>query len=89
MEITCHDEERIFPRLFFFILFGDAVICRTSSCLRRGTGGDRNPRRQGEEEICPTLRCHHWNDSCVKMGCDESDFNVSFIARGKVTRQWP
>ena len=27
------------------------------------------------------------NDSCVKMGSDESHFNVSFIVRDKVTRQ--
>ena len=27
--------------------------------------------------------------SCVKMGCDESFFNVSLIVRDKVTRQCP
>ena len=29
---------------------------------------------------------NHQNDSCIKMGSDESRFNVSFIVRGKVTR---
>ena len=31
-----------------------------------------------------TLHCHHQND-CIKMGSNESRFNVSLIARGKVT----
>ena len=30
---------------------------------------------------------HHQNDSCIKMGSDESHFNVSLIVRDKVTRQ--
>ena len=33
-----------------------------------------------------SLRCHHQNDSCIKMG---SDFNVSLIVRDNVTRQCP
>ena len=33
--------------------------------------------------------CHHQNDSCMKMGGDESLFNVSLIVRDKVTRQCP
>ena len=36
-----------------------------------------------------SLRCHHQNDSCIKMGSDESHFNVSLIVRDKVTRQCP
>ena len=32
---------------------------------------------------------HHQNDSCIKMGSDESHFNVSLIAKDKVTRQCP
>ena len=35
------------------------------------------------------LYCHHQNDSCIKMGSDESQFNVSLIVRDKVTRQCP
>ena len=36
-----------------------------------------------------SLHCHHQNDSCIKMGSDESRFNVSLIVRDKVTRQCP
>ena len=36
-----------------------------------------------------SLHCHHQNDSCIKMGSDESHFNVSLIVRDKVTRQCP
>ena len=32
-----------------------------------------------------SLHCHHQNDSCIKMGRDESHFNVSLIVRDKVT----
>ena len=34
-----------------------------------------------------SLLCHHQNDSCIKVGSDESHFNVSLIVRDKVTRQ--
>ena len=44
----------------------------------------------GEREIiCLSLHCHHQNDSCIKMGSDESHFNVSLIVRDTVTRQCP
>ena len=36
-----------------------------------------------------SLHCHHQNDSCIKMGSDESHCNVSVIVRDKVTRQCP
>ena len=36
-----------------------------------------------------SLHCHHQNDSCIKMGSDESHFNVPLIVRDKVTRQCP
>ena len=29
------------------------------------------------ESIYLSLHCHHQNDSCIKMGSDESHFNVS------------
>ena len=42
----------------------------------------------GEREIkYLSLHCHHQNDSCIKMGSDESHFNVSLTVRDKVTRQ--
>ena len=44
----------------------------------------------GEREIIYlSLHCHHQNDSCIKVGSDESHFNVSLIVRDKVTRQRP
>ena len=46
------------------------------------TGGDRGPR----EIIYLSLHCHHQNDPCIKMGSDESHFNVSLIVRVKVTK---
>ena len=42
-----------------------------------------------KEIIYLSLHCHHQNDSCIKMGSDESHFNVSLIVRDKVTRQYP
>ena len=43
----------------------------------------------GRKIIYLSLHCHHQNDSCIKMGSDESHFNVSLIVRDKVTRQCP
>ena len=43
----------------------------------------------GEEIIYPSLHCHHQDDSRIKMGNDESCFNVTLIVRDKVTRQCP
>ena len=44
----------------------------------------------GEKEIIYlSLHCHHQNDFCIKVDSDESHFNVSLIARDKVTRQCP
>ena len=44
----------------------------------------------GEREIIYlSLHCHHQNDSCIKMGSDDSHFNVSLIVRDKVTRKCP
>ena len=46
-------------------------------------------RRMGEGFIYLSLHCHYQNDSCIKMGSDESHFNVSLIVRDKVTRKSP
>ena len=35
------------------------------------------------EIINPSLHCHHQNDSCIKMGSDESHFNVSVGSDGQ------
>ena len=42
-----------------------------------------------EREYIPRLHCHHQNDSCIKVGSDESHLNVSLIARDKITRPCP
>ena len=52
--------------------------------------GAKGVWRWGEREIIYlSLHCHHQNDFCIKVGSDESHFNVSLIVRGKVTRQCP
>ena len=41
---------------------------------------------EGKREITIiylSLHCHHQNDYCIKMGSDESHFNVSLIVREK------
>ena len=43
----------------------------------------------GREIIYLSLHCHHQNDFYVKVGSDESHFNVSVTVRDKVTRQCP
>ena len=57
----------------------------------RGEGlGVEGVWRWGKREIIYlSLHCHHQNDSCIKMGSDESHVNVSLIVRDKVTRQCP
>ena len=53
-------------------------------------GGGDGVWKGGEREIIYlSLHCHHQNDSCIKMGSDESHFNVSLIVRDKGTRQCP
>ena len=42
-----------------------------------------------EGDYIPILHCHHQNDSCIKMGSDESHFNVLLIVRDKTTTQCP
>ena len=48
-----------------------------------GEGGEEGRegvrlRRWGEMEIIYlSLHCHHQNDFCIKVGSDESQFNVS------------
>ena len=43
----------------------------------------------GREILCLSLHCQHQNYFCIKMGSDESHFNVSLIVRDKVTRWCP
>ena len=65
-------------------------VHRTIRLIRDGEKGGRGTEVRGEGEIIfLSLHCHHQNDSCIKMGSDESHFNVSVIMRDKVTRQCP
>ena len=36
-----------------------------------------------ERDVYLSLHCHHQNDSCIKMGSDESQFNVSVGSDGQ------
>ena len=36
-----------------------------------------------------SLHCHHQKDSCIKIGSDESHFNVSLTVKDKGTGQCP
>ena len=52
--------------------------------------GGKGVWRWGKREIIYlSLHCHHQNDFCIKVGSDESHFNVSLVVRDKVTRQCP
>ena len=47
-------------------------------------GGGEGVWRVGKTEIIYlSLHCHHQNDSCIKMGSDESHFNVSVGSDGQ------
>ena len=53
---------------------------------QREKGRGKEVRRWGKKEIIYlSLHCHRQNDSCIKMGSDESRLNVSLIVRDKVT----
>ena len=54
----------------------------------RGEVGKWVVWRWGKREVIYiSLHCHHQNDSSIKMGSDESHFNVPLIVRDKVRRQ--
>ena len=55
----------------------------------RGEGGG-GWRGGGKRDIIYlSLRCHQQNDTCMKVGSDESRFNVSLTVGDRVTRQCP
>ena len=56
--------------------------------IRDEEKGGKGVWKWGKREIIYlSLRCHHQNDSCIKMGSGESHFNVSLIVREKIARQ--
>ena len=42
-----------------------------------GGGGGGGEGWRGMEIVYLSLHCHHQNDFCIKVGSDESHFNVS------------
>ena len=44
---------------------------------------------EGDYLLYLSLHFHRQNDCCIKMGSEESHFNVSLIVRDKVIRQCP
>ena len=55
--------------------------------IRDGEKGGKGVWRWGKREIIYlSLHCHHQNDFCIKMGSDESHFNVSLIVSDKVNK---
>ena len=54
--------------------------------IRDGKGGEGVWRWGKRGIIYLSLHCHHQNDSCIKVGSDESHFNVPLIVRDKVTK---
>ena len=45
----------------------------------RGECGEGDIGWGKRDIIFLSLHCHHQNDSCIKMGSDESHFHVSFV----------
>ena len=59
----------------------------TVRLIRDGEKGGRGYGGVGEREIIYlSLHCHHQNDSCIKVGSDESHFNVSVGSDGQSHR---
>ena len=67
---------------------GMVQCCLTSTetirLIRDGEKGGYGGGGGGKREIIYlSLHCHHQNDSCIKMGSDESPFNVSVGSDGQ------
>ena len=59
-------------------------VTETIRLIRDGEKGGKGVWRWGKSEIIYlSLHCHHQNDSCIKMGSDESHFNVSVGSDGQ------
>ena len=56
----------------------------TIRLIRDGEKWEKGVWKWGKREtIYLSLHCHHQNDSCIKMGSDESHFNVSVGSDGQ------
>ena len=67
------------------------MVLNATETIRLIRDGEKGVWRWGKREsIYLSLHCHHQNDFCIiKVGSDESHFNVSLIVRDKVTRPCP
>ena len=45
------------------------------------------PEEWDDSDLSGVLHCNHRNDSCIKMGSDESHFNVSLIVTDKLSHK--
>ena len=63
-------------------------VHRNHRLIRNRENGGKGVWRCGKGDIVYlSLHCHHQNDTCIKVGSDQSRFNVSLIVWVKVTRQ--
>ena len=57
------------------------MVLKSTETVRLIRDGEKGGRGYGggggREIIYLSLHCHHQNDFCIKMGSDESHFNVS------------
>ena len=72
--------------LFYFYFFPLSPFVVTVCTVLLETGEWRWGKR---EIIYLSLHGHHQNDSCIKMGSDESHFNASLIVRDSVHKSQP
>ena len=57
-------------------------VHRNHKLIRDGEKGGKGVWRE-REIIYLSVHCHHQNDFCIKMGSDESHFNVSVESDGQ------
>ena len=77
--------------MFTYQCLSMVQCCFTSTetvrLIRDGEKVGKGVRRWEEREILYlSLHCHHQNDFCIKMGSDESHFNVSVGSDGQSHR---
>ena len=67
--------------------------CANATAAAPTPGEKTNKQKNSKEAKEPTLKERKQNKKekgfCIKMGSDESRFNVSLTVRGKLTRQCP
>ena len=78
---------RIVISVLIRLLYGRALGLTSTEAIRLIRDGEKEGKgvwRWGKREIIYlSLHCHHRNDFCIKMGGDESHFNVSVGSDGQ------